>query len=107
MPDNTPLFTEDLISQRLQAQLPDGYTIRPLQRHDYARGHLEPLRDLTHVGDINEEQWLERFDMMTSCRGTYYTIVIVNDSREPGTQIVATGTLVVEKKLSVARFSAA
>ena len=96
----TALFKDELVPAKVQSQLPEGYTVRSLQRDDYARGHLEPLRDLTHVGDITEEQWLERFDWMAAREGTYYTIVIVNEAKG---NIVATGTLVAEKKLYVSK----
>lgn len=86
------------MSPEVQSRLPKDYTIRPLQRNDYARGHLEPLRDLTHVGDITEDQWLSQYDQMAACNGTYYTVVIVNKQTD---RIVATGTLVAEKKLYV------
>jgi glucosamine-phosphate N-acetyltransferase len=101
MSSSDSLFSADLIPPRARAELPDGYSIRPLQRDDYARGHLEPLKDLTHVGEISEEQWLERFDWMLSCKGTYYTVVIVNEARGKRKEIVATGTLFAEKKLCV------
>jgi len=51
----TPLFSEDLISPEVAAQLPEGYKIRPLQRSDYAAGFLDVLRVLTTVGDVTEE----------------------------------------------------
>jgi glucosamine-phosphate N-acetyltransferase len=94
-----PLFSEDLISHQVLVELPEGYTIRPLQRNDFQRGHLKPLKDLTHVGEISEEQWIQRFDWMAGCKGTYYTVVIVNEARGKGNEIVATGTLFCEKKL--------
>jgi glucosamine-phosphate N-acetyltransferase len=95
------LFPTSLISSKIQAELPEGYSIRPLQRDDYHRGHLEALGDLTHVGEILEEQWLERFDLMAGCEGTYYIIIITNKARGEAKEIVATGTLVAEKKLCV------
>ena len=101
MAESNSLFDPSLISANVQSELPEGYTIRPLQRDDYGRGHLEPLRDLTHVGDISEAQWLERYDWMAGCCGTYYTVVIVHENGSSGGRIVATGTLVVEKKLCV------
>jgi len=52
---NTPLFSTDLISSEVATQLPEGYTIRPLQRSDYTKGFLDVLRVLTTVGDITEE----------------------------------------------------
>ncbi|KIW01567.1 hypothetical protein, variant [Verruconis gallopava] len=92
------LFPASLISASVQADLPHGYVVRPLQRSDYSRGHLEPLRDLTYIGEISEQQWIERFDWMASCQGTYYVVVIVDTTKESRGSIVATGTLVAEKK---------
>lgn len=51
------------------------------------------------MGYIPESAWIERFDFMKGCNGTYYTVVIVDESREDSKQIVGTGTLFVEKKL--------
>lgn len=53
--DLMPLFSASLISPEVQSQLPEGYTIRPLQRGDYAKGFLDVLRVLTTVGDVTEE----------------------------------------------------
>jgi glucosamine-phosphate N-acetyltransferase len=94
-------FSSELVPTEVQKKLPDGYVLRPLQRDDHGRGQLEPLRDLTHVGEITEEQWIERFDWMVERSGTYYTVVIVDEARGRGKEIVATGTLFVEKKLCV------
>jgi len=84
------LFPADLIS----SDIGFPYSIRPLQRSDYKHGHLNPLHDLAYIGDITEDQWIERFDYMAARNGTYYIVVIVKDD-----SIVGTGTLVVEKKL--------
>lgn len=53
--DQTPLFSTELISPDVVAELPEGYTIRPLQRGDYQKGFLDVLRVLTTVGDVSEE----------------------------------------------------
>jgi glucosamine-phosphate N-acetyltransferase len=95
MAADTPLFSADLVSPEVQSAAPEGYKYRPLQRNDYANGHLDPLRDLAYIGDITEETWTERFDLMKSCPGTYYILVIEDASGK----IVGTGTLVVERKL--------
>jgi glucosamine-phosphate N-acetyltransferase len=50
------------------------------------------------VGDITEEEWTERYDLMAKCVGTYYVLVIVHTTGD-GEKIVGTGTLMVEKKL--------
>jgi len=72
--------------------------MRPLKRSDFHRGHLDVLRGLTHVGEISEQAWTERFDCMKACNGTYFPVVIIDESREISKSIVGTGTLVVEKK---------
>ena len=53
--DSMPLFSASLISPEVVSQLPEGYTIRPMQRGDYAKGFLDVLRVLTTVGDVTEE----------------------------------------------------
>jgi hypothetical protein len=35
---------------------------------------LDILRELTHIGDICEDQWIERFDEMKICNGTYFIV---------------------------------
>lgn len=99
----TPLFSADLISPKIQSALPDGYTIRPLYRSDYKRGHLDVLADLAYMGEIAEEDWNKQFDNLKVSNGTYYVVVIV-ENKDDG-KIVGTGTLVVEKKLSVEMFA--
>jgi hypothetical protein len=53
--DSMPLFSASLISPDVAAQLPEGYTIRPLQKGDYQKGFLDVLRVLTTVGDVTDE----------------------------------------------------
>ncbi|KAF2401939.1 acyl-CoA N-acyltransferase [Trichodelitschia bisporula] len=91
------LFNTSLISAKVQETLPEGYVLRPLKRSDFANGHLDVLRDLAYLGEITEKMWTERFDWMLKCNGTYYVAVIEDPSRDGG-KIVATGTLMVEKK---------
>ena len=93
------LFSANLISPKVQEALPEGYKLRPLLRTDYHNGHLDVLADLAYIGEISEQAWTERFDFMKSCPGTYYVVIIVDENRKVGSQIVGTGTLFVEKKL--------
>jgi glucosamine-phosphate N-acetyltransferase len=51
----TPMFDPSYISPDVLKELPEGYTMRPLQRNDYHKGFLDVLRVLTTVGDVNEE----------------------------------------------------
>lgn len=90
-----PLFPASLISAEVAASLPDGFTVRPLDRGDYARGFLECLRDLTWMGDLSADDFNERYDEMDSGgRGPYYYVVIEHRGR-----VVGTGAVIVEKKL--------
>ena len=98
MASSEALFSTTLVSPKVQAALPKGFLLRPLQRSDFKLGHLDVLRDLAHVGDITEEQWIERFDWMKTCNNSYYVLVIVDENQE-GQKIVGTGTLFLEKKL--------
>jgi glucosamine-phosphate N-acetyltransferase len=95
MASHPGLFSSDLISPAIAASLPETYTIRALQKDDYAKGFLDCLRVLTTVGDITEEQFNERYDFMnTQGKGSYYLLVIEDEKR-----VVGTGALIVEKKL--------
>jgi glucosamine-phosphate N-acetyltransferase len=92
------LFDSELISPKVAESLPESYTIRALQKGDYAKGFLDVLRVLTTVGDVTEEQWNERYDWMnTQGKGGYYLLVVEDQGK-----IVGTGALIVERKLWVA-----
>ena len=93
--ETKPLFPPSLISPAVQSALPEGYSCRPLQKSDYKSGFLETLRVLTTVGDIDEAQWVERFEYMASHNDAYFILCIVNGSGK----VVGTGALVVERKL--------
>lgn len=111
-----PLFSPHLISKSVLSTLPSGYTIRPLQKSDYAKGFLEVLKVLTKVGDISEEAWNGRYDYMADREGDYFILVVLDggdaptsdespsaaasasETDENGRRIVGTGALVVERK---------
>lgn len=89
------LFSATLISPEVASSLPLGYTLRPLEKADYAKGFLTCLHDLTWTGEQTEEEFSARYDEMdTQGAGPYYYIVIEHEGR-----IVGTGALIVEKKL--------
>ncbi|KAI1375494.1 acyl-CoA N-acyltransferase [Hypoxylon crocopeplum] len=93
MGETQPLFSPSLFSPEVYQSLPDGFTIRSLERTDYSKGFFDCLRVLTWVGDASEADFIERYDEMVEAKGTYYFAVIEYDGR-----IVGTGALVVEKK---------
>jgi glucosamine-phosphate N-acetyltransferase len=92
------LFSSDLISSEVATALPEGYTIRPLQKSDYHAGFLDVLAVLTTVGDVSEQDFVQRFEeMQTSGKGAggYHILVILDGEKK----IVGTGALIVERKL--------
>ncbi|ORZ21859.1 acyl-CoA N-acyltransferase [Lobosporangium transversale] len=89
------LFSSSLISPAVQAHLPEGYLIRPLEMADYHKGYFDCLAGLTVVGSVSEEQFQQTFESMLRCQNVYY-IVVIEDQK--ASRVVATGTLVVEQK---------
>lgn len=70
--------------------------IRPLALHDFDRGYLPLLGQLTATGNVTRESFGERFRQMKSCPGTYYIAVVEDTARQR--QVIGTTTLVVEQK---------
>ena len=89
----TELFNPSIL-ERLSSSQVDGLLIRPLRSGDYDRGFLQLLTQLTEVGNVSREQFLNRFHTMKS-NGSYYIIVIEDPSTE---KAIASATLVVEQK---------
>jgi glucosamine-phosphate N-acetyltransferase len=89
------LFSQSLISPNVVSVLPEGYSMRPLQRNDYDNSFLDVLRVLTHVGDVTREEFEGRFDQMKAGAGGYHVLVILDGEGK----IVGTGALIVERKL--------
>ncbi|TFK70247.1 acyl-CoA N-acyltransferase [Pluteus cervinus] len=91
------LFSVDLISPQVQAELPADLHIRPLASTDYHRGHLSVLTVLTSVPDPGEAAWLGQFNAIRAAQRTYYTLVIVDKNTD---RIVAVGAVFVERKFT-------
>ncbi|KAM0257028.1 hypothetical protein ACHAQJ_004623 [Trichoderma viride] len=99
MSTQSPIFPASLLSSDAAAALPDGFTIRPLEKGDYAKGFLECLRDLTWMDNLTEQDFKERYEEMDNGgKGPYYYLVIEHEG-----QIVGTGAVIVEKKLQVTK----
>jgi glucosamine-phosphate N-acetyltransferase len=73
----------------------DHLVMRPLSIVDCNRGFVQLLSQLTDIGDLCKDKFIQRFRSMKVCPGTYYTVVI-EDKRND--QIVGSATLVVEQK---------
>jgi hypothetical protein len=92
---STPLFSPSLLPVSVLSTIPDGYTLRPLERDDFSRGFFETLQVLTSTGDVSKEAFEERFNWMrTKGEGVHYFVVIEHQGR-----VVGTGTVVLERKL--------
>ncbi|KAF9353662.1 Glucosamine-phosphate N-acetyltransferase-like protein [Mortierella sp. AD094] len=89
------LFSHSLISPAVQAQLPEGYLMRPLEVTDYHKGFYDCLAGLTVVGKVSQESFQQAFESMLRCQNVYH-IVVIEELKE--SRIVATGTLIVEQK---------
>ncbi|KAA8900009.1 glucosamine 6-phosphate N-acetyltransferase, partial [Sphaerosporella brunnea] len=88
------LFPASIIPARIHELLPEGYTLRPLQRTDYSNGFLDVLRVLTTVGDIPQQAWEERYDYMAQRNDEYFVICVCDGYGK----VVGVGTLVIERK---------
>lgn len=89
------LFDPSLLPEYSMKEIPHGYNIRPIQATDYERGVLDVLRVLTTVGDITKEEFNELWKYWNKHNDTYFNIVITS----PKGQVVAVGTLVLERKI--------
>ncbi|KAJ4474321.1 acyl-CoA N-acyltransferase [Lentinula aciculospora] len=89
------LFSVDLISSEVKAQLHPDLHIRPLASTDYRRGHLDVLSVLTVVTDPGEAAWAAQFNAMRSAASTYYPVVIIDKSSD---RIVGMGSVFIERK---------
>jgi len=96
MADEQGIFSTELLSPEVAAELPEGYKLRALRKTDYATGFLDCLRVLTTVGDISEAHFAERYDWLARQDGGYYILVVEDTSVG---KVVGTGALIVERKL--------
>ncbi len=88
-------LVHDSDADLLYFNLGDNLIMRPLKRDDYDRNYMDLLGQLTKTGDVDKNKFQKRFDQMSSCKGTYYTVVIVDQVKN---KIVGTITHVYEQK---------
>lgn len=74
--------------------LPENYTIRAPQKADHA-AYIETLQVLTTVGDVTLALFADLLEEWNLLSSVYHPRVIVDENNT----VVATGMLVVEKKL--------
>lgn len=68
--------------------------IRRLEVNDYHLGYVELLSELTKVGEISKDNWIERFN--TIKYSNLIEIWVIHDT--DSNKIIATGTLLIEPK---------
>lgn len=90
-PAESPIFLV-VTDSAVEDKLPRGYNMRSLQRDDYDRGYT----NLKSVGPITLAAWNERCEYLRK-RNDVYTILVITDNED---RIVATGTLMLERKFS-------
>ena len=96
MTASTPLFDPAVLSACCaHIAVPPGYVLRPLAADDYGRGHSEVLGTLSSVDGLSSEVWGEVFAEMQGGGGVF--VVVVAEEGADG-RVVASGTLVVERK---------
>lgn len=89
------IINELVTSDELFKFSTERITIRPLSELDFHNGYLQLLGQLTEVGDISENRFIERFLLMKSLENSYYIVVIVDNETN---KILACGTLNIEFK---------
>jgi glucosamine-phosphate N-acetyltransferase len=72
---------------------PTGYTIRPLEVGDYAKGYLELLGHLTTVGTVTEDAFKTQLERMKSCG---VSVFVVTDAEG---RVVGSTTVQLEPKI--------
>ncbi|CAB3398536.1 unnamed protein product [Caenorhabditis bovis] len=91
------LFNDDLLKPHIPRQgLPQGFKVRPLNSNDFSNGYLELLSQLTTVGDVSREKFMERFESMMNTNPKSYYITVIED--EASGKVVASASLVLEWK---------
>ncbi|XP_058790869.1 probable glucosamine 6-phosphate N-acetyltransferase [Phymastichus coffea] len=92
--DGIALFNPNLLERVANQLRSDGLIFRPLNSKDYEKGFLQLLSQLTEVGNITKDQFLNRFHNMKSSGG-YYVIVVEDFNCD---KVIGSATLVVEQK---------
>ncbi|CAI6007810.1 unnamed protein product [Closterium sp. NIES-65] len=79
-----------------EVSLPEGLVLRDLNEGDYSKGYMELLSQLTTIGTVTEEQFRDRFALLSQ-RSSDYRIVVIEDT--VNNRVVGTGTLLTELKV--------
>jgi glucosamine-phosphate N-acetyltransferase len=83
------------------SDLPTGYSIRPLCRSDYGRGFMDVARIMGKTGHVEEDVWDTRCEWLGRNKDTHFVLVVLDCDDI----VVASGTLLFERKLCVVQDS--
>ncbi|XP_062515608.1 glucosamine 6-phosphate N-acetyltransferase-like isoform X1 [Corticium candelabrum] len=72
----------------------DGLVMRPLQIHDYDKGYLDLLSQLTVVGEITRSRFQDQFGAMKKAANHF--VVVIEDVTVG--KIISSATLLIEHK---------
>ena len=94
------MFDPSLLGKYFTNEIPSNipntkFCLRPLQVTDYDKGFCDTLSQLSSVGPLTRQEFIEIFEYWKSS-GMYYNVVIEESIKG---RIVAVGTLLVERKL--------
>uniref|UniRef100_A0A8C4Q0W4 Glucosamine 6-phosphate N-acetyltransferase n=1 Tax=Eptatretus burgeri TaxID=7764 RepID=A0A8C4Q0W4_EPTBU len=98
--NDTPLFDEALLRNLtvdngvISESNMNGLLLRPLCTRDYDKGFMNTLAQLTDVGDVSPEMFIDRFEEMKRL-GNHYVVVVENTQTG---SVVATALLILERK---------
>uniref|UniRef100_H2YLK6 Glucosamine 6-phosphate N-acetyltransferase n=1 Tax=Ciona savignyi TaxID=51511 RepID=H2YLK6_CIOSA len=85
-------------SERSPTEPESGILIRPLSKHDFDKGYIDVLAQLTSVGEVKKCDFIARFESMKKA-GCYYLLVVEDTEADNGRgKIVGAGTLEIEEK---------
>jgi glucosamine-phosphate N-acetyltransferase len=92
------IFNHSLLPDRVLADMPVGYVMRPLTRSDFGRGFLEVLRVTGKVGYVSQKRWDERCEWLRKRAemGDEYILVVLDVEQD---RIVGVGRWMGEKGL--------
>lgn len=93
----TLLFDPIYIPESMRAAVGEEFHVRPLASNDLLRSHFGLLSNLSVSPPLAPSVYTSLFNALKSCQDTYYICVVVDRASD---QVVASGTLIREKKFT-------
>ncbi|XP_012275933.1 probable glucosamine 6-phosphate N-acetyltransferase isoform X2 [Orussus abietinus] len=92
--EEATLFNASILERLSILKTDNSLIVRPLKTTDYDKGFPQILNQLTEVGNVSKEQFLNVFWKMKAS-GSYYVIVIEDVNND---KVIGCATLVLEQK---------